>query len=172
MFDFSGIRMFAPLLLTFLLFGISVAGNPCAAVQLGDVTLKMIDGSTVKGTLDKIDEKGLLSGQNLPADCRIDQVASVVTGRPLAKRSDSLIEVRLVGGGVVFAHSVSISDDKILVERSGSEKEMSLELVQGVVWRNTEKTASQLQSRATEKRCRDGGDGFRGEGRAGDSGRP
>ena len=150
MFDFFGVRMFAPLLLTFVLFGTSVAGNPCVAVQLGDVTLKMIDGSTVKGTLDKIDEKGLLSGQNLPADCRIDQVASVVTGRPLDKRSDSLIEVRLVGGGVVFAHNVSISDDKILVERSGSEKEMLLELVQGVVWRNTEKTDSQLQSRATE----------------------
>ena len=58
MFDFFSVRMFAPLLLTFVLFWIPVAGNPCVAVQLGDVTLKMIDGSTVQGTLDKIDEKG------------------------------------------------------------------------------------------------------------------
>ncbi len=141
--------MFRLRLLVCLFVGFAVFSDRCIAVQLGDVTLKMIDGSVIEGTIDAIDEQGRLSGQNVPDDCSMDQVASVLTGRAVVGQK-APVEIRLVSAGVVFADQVTISDDKVQVRRQGNNREISLDLVEAIIWNNSETAAAQMQDRSSE----------------------
>ena len=76
---------------------------PCAAQQLGEVTMEMISGATLAGTIEKIEPTGLVVGKGIPLDCQIDQIASIKTRHVENPRGTSKVQIRLIGGGVINA---------------------------------------------------------------------
>ena len=127
-----------------------IVGSTGAACQVGEVTLEMINGKTVQGTLEAIDETGLLTGKGLPAECNINQVASIRTRMPENSTPASGIQIRLAAGGLMNAERVTIGDDEIRFQLAEGVKSIPLDIVEAVVWQPTDKTDSQVQSRSSE----------------------
>ena len=123
---------------------------PCAAQQLGEVTMEMISGATLAGTIEKIEPTGLVVGKGIPLDCQIDQIASIKTRHVENPRGTSKVQIRLIGGGVINADRLEIADDEIQIAFMDRKADVALDVVQAVVWRMTDKTDDQVRARSSE----------------------
>ena len=140
----------ACLILLMLAGLLPVIGPHAAACQLEEVTLEMISGATLSGTIERIETSGLVVGEGLPVDCHIDQVASIKTGRIEKPRGASGVQLRLIGGGVIYAERLMIADDEIQIEFFDRKAIIALDVVQAIVWRPTDKTDAQVEGRSSE----------------------
>ncbi len=104
---------------------------------LGQAAIELINGTTVKSSIQGIASEGQVDGDAIPPDLNIRQVLSIKTARKLSDSQRGRANLTFVGGGELWIDSVSMADEKIKSESVLGTRELPLELLRAIVWTNS-----------------------------------
>ena len=113
---------------------------------LGNVRLTLVNGSSIKTTIEAVDQNGLVSGQNIPANLKFDQILTIDTKREIGKPDKDSVKVYLVDGGLLYGKSVTVKDDRIEIGDGKTQVNFPLDVVRAVIW-NADSRVSQLRKK-------------------------
>lgn len=97
-----------------LVFGTLLAGVATAS------ELTTLDGQKLSAKITKIDEAGLLVGEGIPADIRLDSLRRIE--QQVADGTKGTVALDLMGGGRVYGDSITVESEKFHVAWSVGEK--------------------------------------------------
>ena len=130
----------------------SVAILLCASTVLlaqgiGEVTIQLIDGNSLKCSIESIDQQGQIAGQGVPAGLNIGDVLSLKSERTVSKTA-SEVAIYPVGGGEFLASQLALSDESLTCQSSVSDGEIQLPLqaIRAVVWTSSQGVQSAISS--------------------------
>jgi len=104
---------------------------------LGQAAIELINGTTIKTSVQGIASEGQVAGDAIPPDLNIRQVLSIKTARKLSDSQGGRAKLTFVGGGELWIDSVSMADEKIKSESALGTRELPLELLRAIVWTNS-----------------------------------
>ncbi len=104
---------------------------------LGQAAIELINGTTIKSSVQGIASEGQVDGDAIPPDLNIRQVLSIKTARKLSDSQGGRAKLTFVGGGELWIDSVSMADEKIKSESALGTRELPLELLRAIVWTNS-----------------------------------
>ena len=140
------IRRILPVFFSFIL-----AASSCLAQDRQDqITVEMIDGKKISGSLEEIDAQGILVGKKF-AGIHIDQVISLETNQAV-KASSSSTKVHLAGGGLLNVNGVSIDGETLGLEnKPAGIDSISLQLVRAIVFEDNAAIQEAIAQPATDE---------------------
>ena len=118
---------------------------PVTGSDLTGVRINLLNGSSIRGTIDAIDESGVLTGEGIPDGLTIDQVVSIQTRRDVAFSPAGAV-VQLAGGSRISASDVEIADDMVRFQSQCGLSETKLENLRAVVWIDSDLVSSRIES--------------------------
>lgn len=104
---------------------------------LGQAAIELINGTTLKSSIQGIASEGQVDGNAIPPDLNIRQVLSIKTARKLSDSPEDRAKLQFVGGGELWIDSVSMADEKIKSFSAIGTRELPLELLSAIVWTNS-----------------------------------
>lgn len=120
--------------------GNSLVSTVRAAMQdgeLGQVSMELINGTTIVSSLETISSEGEVGGDAIPPGLNIRQVLSIKATRKSSAIPKDKMRLEFVGGGELWIDSVSMADEKIESVSSLGTRELPLELLRAIVWANS-----------------------------------
>jgi hypothetical protein len=118
----------------------SLVSTARAAMQdgeLGQVSMELINGTTIVSSLKTISSEGEVGGDAIPPGLNIRQVLSIKATRKFSAIQKDKMRLEFVGGGELWIDSVSMADEKIESISSLGVRELPLELLRAIVWANS-----------------------------------
>jgi len=104
---------------------------------LGQVSIELINGTTAQSSITAIALGGQIDGSAIPDGLNIRQVLSVKTARKTSDAPNDKTKLKFVGGGELGIDSVSMADEKLELVSSLETRELPLELLRAIVWKNS-----------------------------------
>lgn len=123
----------------------ATADNP-----FDQVRVKLVDGSSVRASIDRVDRDGAISGSDLVQGKSLGQLLELSTGRAVVDETSGA-EVRLVYGGNIRLQQALISDEQLSIENSLRQFKLPLEVVEAIVWETSEAVEDAIRSRASDR---------------------
>ena len=120
------------------------------ADSLDNVRLTLISGSSIKATIEKVDDEGNVFGKQVPANLKFDQIVTINSSRKPAKPAGDAVKVHLVDGGVVYCSDISVTDERLKIESKSGNWEFPLDTIQAIAW-NVNREISQLLSEPSKQ---------------------
>lgn len=105
--------------------------------ELGQVSMELINGTTIVSSLETISSEGEVGGDAIPPGLSIRQVLSIKATREFSAIPNDKMRLEFVGGGELWIDSVSMADEKIESVSSLGARELPLELLRAIVWENS-----------------------------------
>ena len=105
--------------------------------DLGQVSIELINGTTINSAIKAIASGGEIEGDKLPPDLNVQQVLSINTARKTSDTPADGPNLKLVGGGELWVSSVSMEDENLELVSSLKSRELPLELLRAIVWTNS-----------------------------------
>ena len=127
------LRMTIVSLITSLL-GLLMSASAHTPVEIVRARIQLLNGSSIRGTISRIDTDGTVTGRNLPAGLIVDQIVSAQTKLAITRDSESQLDLQLVGGGILLARNPRISGETVTFTTLCGLKRVKLELVQSMIW--------------------------------------
>lgn len=123
------------------------ASTALLAQGIGEVSVQLIDGNSIKCNIESIDQQGQIAGQGIPAGFNIGDVLSIKTERTVSKATSD-VAVYPVGGGEILASKLALSDELLMCQSSAitGEAQLPLQAVRAVVWTNSQGIQSAINS--------------------------
>lgn len=112
------------------------------ADSLKNVRLTLVNGSSIKTTIESVGKDGMVVGKNIPANLKFDQIITIETGRKIAAPAKDAHKVYLVDGGILHGSVITVKDDRIQVGDGNKQTDLPLDVVRAVIW----KTDSQISN--------------------------
>ena len=129
-----------------LAFGLfAFANTVVASTDLGNATIKLVDGTTLEGTITAIDQAGNLSGEGIDS-INLQEVLSITTTRKTEPDPASDISVVLSNGGWIMASRPLMEEDKIKFQSASGVRELPLESARAIVWTTSDFVQSSIKS--------------------------
>jgi len=125
---------------------ISTAKGAMQDGGLGEVSMELINGTTIDSSLQTISLEGEVGGDALPPGLNIRQVLSIKATRKFSATPNDKIRLEFVGGGELWIDSVSMADEKIGSVSSLGTRELPLELLRAIVWENSPLTDRKIKT--------------------------
>ncbi|MEL7497466.1 MAG: NPCBM/NEW2 domain-containing protein [Planctomycetota bacterium] len=101
--------------------------------QLEGLRISTIDGRTLLADIDEIKADGTIVGVETPL--RIEEITRIEHVDPRSPLdSDSPIDVRLIGGGVIDGDRLELENEVLSVHRGARTTQISLQAIKGIVW--------------------------------------
>ena len=142
-----------PKLLVLLLF--AMASVTCSAQgqedSLNNVRIKLLNGSSIRATIEAIDDTGNIRGSEMLSGIPLDKILSVDTGREQQKVSNKSPLVFLARGGTVYFKNVQLDGEQLLLTDSKTERSIALEITEGIVWKFSETVSRAFAERSSEQ---------------------
>lgn len=128
----------------FVAIGIGGLWSPIASAQ---TEIRWIDGSTTPATIESVSADGMVSGEGVPVDTRIEKIAAYQTETPAI--APGAVEVLIAGQGKLFTNGIEIQDSMANISStSGAAMQVPLDLIQAVVFKRTTLVSKQLADRS------------------------
>ncbi len=118
--------------------------------ELDKVRIRLVNGSSIRGTIESIDPAGKIIGSRILANVTLGQITSIETNRKVVD-SVSGCRIMLSSGGFVVADQVRVASEKIFIEKlDGSAYELPIDAICGMVWMASDRVTSAIQNRSSE----------------------
>ena len=114
-----------------------------------NVRIRLVNGSSIRATVESIDAEGNISGSKILKDFRLGQITSINTGRK-QNPSDGKCNVKLKLGGNLIADSLLLDQDQVSTTRMEAKIQIPISAVRAVVWRSSEKVIESLENPSGE----------------------
>lgn len=121
----------------------------CAADGLEKVRVRLVNGSSIRATINSIDADGVISGSGIVNGMSLEEIVTIDTGRDIAQSKTSAY-VLLQMGGKLLLDRVSSGNEKVAVFSQNQEREYPLEVVQAIVWSQSTKVMETLAAPSRE----------------------
>ncbi len=118
--------------------------------RLENVRLTLVNGSSIKVSIDRIGPDGLITGQHLPDDLKFDQITEIDTGNKQIAAAKSGIVIHMVDGGIIYCDEVTTNKDRLIAESSKSPQEFPLEVVRAILWQTDNQIQRLIQQPSTD----------------------
>lgn len=122
---------------------VALGQNADTSFAADDVIVK-IDGATITGSIQSIDENGIIScadGSEIP----LSQVLSIQRGTAVVPPTGSRVEVYLAHGGLLRAQRAQLQNERVRIETGFGSVEVSIELIRAIVFKPAALTDSVRQ---------------------------
>ena len=126
------------------------AQDSVAADHLENVRLRLVNGSSIRATINAIDEQGKVDGSRILKNVTLDQIVSLETGRKSADAGPEKI-VHLHSGAFFPFSDIRIEDEQLEIISTGKRKTVPLELVRAIVWQIVPVVESTMTESAVDK---------------------
>lgn len=120
-----------------------------AAWDLDNVRIRLVNGSSIRGTIQSIDTHGEIVGSRILKNIRLGQITSIDTGRQEESKAENCV-VKLRLGGNLLADSMVLDQDLVKSTRLGIENQIPISAIRAVVWNSSEKVIESLASPSAE----------------------
>lgn len=128
-----------------VLLGILFSTSVCAD-QLDGVRVRLVNGSSIRASIESIDRNGAIVGSENLANKTVDDLTGILTGRTIEKAATNRIRLNLKFGGQLFCKDVAVEGDRVQTVSNAAERDLPVEVVEAVVWRETSKVIEALQN--------------------------
>jgi hypothetical protein len=125
-------------------FTVLAAVNCCVADDLKNVRVRLVNGSSIRATIDAIDADGAISGSSNLDGKNLESITGINTGREVNSAS-AAVEVVLNYGGRVRCSAVQAAGDTVNAVFDGDSQELPVDVVRGVIWKDSEKVRKTLE---------------------------
>jgi small nuclear ribonucleoprotein (snRNP)-like protein len=126
--------------------GAQLTGPNDTALEMDRVRIQLLNGSSIRGSISRIDSDGTVVGSNLPSGLTIDQIVSAQTELEVTRSAETQLALHLVGGGILLARNPVIADETVTFVSSSGLNKVKLELVQSLIWTDSPKVREVLAS--------------------------
>jgi hypothetical protein len=116
---------------------------------LDNVRLKLVNGSSIRASIQSIDSNGKIVGDAIIKDIVLDRILTLETGRNVEPFLGP-IELQLRIGGSLTVDLLKLQDEKMVVEQGKHSMTLPLETVGAVVWRSNETVRSAASNPSNE----------------------
>ena len=117
--------------------------------ELANVRIRLVNGSSIRGTINSIDFDGNIVGSKILKNIRLSQITSIDTGRKEGP-TDAACSVKLRLGGRLLADSLVLNQDLVKINRLENENQIPIAAVQALVWKSSEKVTESLENPSSE----------------------
>ncbi len=112
-----------------------VESEPAGTDHLENVRLRLVNGSSIRATIDAIDERGEITGSAMVSDIQLDQIVDLNTGKPIqAQPLNGTVHLR-PEGQIPFS-LVRIENERVQFKAGDNAWELALEAVRAIVWKD------------------------------------
>ena len=119
------------------------------ASGLTNVRIRMVNGSSIRATIDSIDASGNIVGSAILNGIKLDQITSIDTGRQVSNSVEESFVAFKFGSRQNF-ETVSISQEKIQLEIGGSSRSFPLEMVETIIFFPSDTVTRAIDGRTTD----------------------
>ena len=117
---------------------------------LKNVRVKLVNGSSIRASISTINQAGMIEGSELLRDVALDEIISIDTSRN-AVAVEELPYLRMQSGGRQPFTKLRLNEDAASIESANrSSRRFSLELVEAIVFVESESVAQALQNRTSD----------------------
>ena len=117
---------------------------------LEDVRVKLVNGSSIRASISNVDRSGKIEGSQLLQDVALDEIISIETGRS-AVAVEELPFLRMQSGGHQPFTELRLDEDTATIKSANnSSRRFALELVEAIVFVESESVNRALQNRTSE----------------------
>ncbi len=114
------------------------------AADFDNVRVQLLNGSSIRCSIETIDQEGDVSGRNIPTDLKLDQIVRLQSDRQVTSNSPAYHQLRIVGGGSLWVKSLAVQDDLVSFQSRIGLENLKLEMVQGTIWNETDRVREVL----------------------------
>lgn len=132
----------------FITIGLStVIGLPICPLASAQSNIQWVDGAVTSATIEAISVDGIVSGDGVPTNTKLEKIAAYQTEATSIARG--AVEVLIAEKGKLFTNGIEIQDAAAKLSfPSNTTIELSLDLVQAVVFKRTQRVNKQLANRS------------------------
>ncbi len=110
------------------------ASLPAATDNLEDVRLRLVNGSSIRATINAIEEDGAVLGSRILQNVTLEEITNISTGRS-ARELESKPVVRLAAGSLIPFSQIAVTGDSARMTSGDQQLDIPLELIRGIVWK-------------------------------------
>ena len=128
----------------FVAIGIGWLWSPIVSAQS---KIQWIDGSITSATIESVSADGVVSGDGVPVNTKLEKIVAYQTEAPAI--AAGAVEVLIAGQGKLFTNGIEIQDAVASISStSGAAMQVPLDLIQAVVFKRTQLVSKQLADRS------------------------
>ena len=113
---------------------------------LQNARVKLVNGSSIRATINSISKSGLVSGSRLLEGTRLDEITSIETGRDAKPVIDRPV-INLKSGGKQPFDTLTIANESLSAELGTDTNSFPLELIESIVFSPSQKLNQVLHDR-------------------------
>lgn len=119
------------------------------AIGLNKVRIRMVNGSSIRATINAIDAAGNIIGDAILDGIRLDQITNIDTGRPILNSADEAF-VTLKFGSLQKFSTTSIAKEQIQLKSGKSSRSFPLEMVESVIFFPSDTVSRAIDGRTAD----------------------